>query len=213
MKFFLHGETVQAHLVIWELVTVRNEVVKVMFLHLSVCPHGGSASVHTGIPPRSRYPLEQTPPQSTHTPGTRHPPGPEAPWDQAPPCQDQAPPGPGTPQQTATVADGMHPTGMHSCLIEFLLPANEVCEGYVFTGVCLSTGGMHACPQGMNTPRSCIPLWYAHPLGTHTPRHAHTPRHTCPPRHTHPPNRYYEMWSISGWYTSYWDTFLFLIIE
>ena len=23
----------------------------------------------------------------------------------------------------------------------FLPPANEVCEGYVFTGVCLSTGG------------------------------------------------------------------------
>ena len=26
----------------------------------------------------------------------------------------------------------------------FLPPANEVCEGYVFTGVCLSTGGGHA---------------------------------------------------------------------
>ena len=24
---------------------------------------------------------------------------------------------------------------------KFLLPANEVCEGYVFTGVCLSMGG------------------------------------------------------------------------
>ena len=24
---------------------------------------------------------------------------------------------------------------------EYLPPANEVCEGYVFTGVCLSTGG------------------------------------------------------------------------
>ena len=28
--------------------------------------------------------------------------------------------------------------------VEFLPPANEVCEGYVFTGVCLSTGGMRA---------------------------------------------------------------------
>ena len=28
----------------------------------------------------------------------------------------------------------------------FLPPANEVCEGYVFTGVCLSTGGL--CPKG-----------------------------------------------------------------
>ena len=24
-----------------------------------------------------------------------------------------------------------------------LLPANKVCKGHVFTGVCLSTGGMH----------------------------------------------------------------------
>ena len=29
----------------------------------------------------------------------------------------------------------------------FLPPANEVCEGYVFTGVCLSTGG-HAWQKG-----------------------------------------------------------------
>ena len=28
----------------------------------------------------------------------------------------------------------------------FLTPANEVCEGYVFTGVCLSTGGGCAIP-------------------------------------------------------------------
>ena len=33
----------------------------------------------------------------------------------------------------------------------FLPPANEVCEGYVFTGVCLSTGGggMHGCSGGV----------------------------------------------------------------
>ena len=30
----------------------------------------------------------------------------------------------------------------------FLPPANEVCEGYVFTGVCLSTGGVHGCGWG-----------------------------------------------------------------
>ena len=30
---------------------------------------------------------------------------------------------------------------------ELLPPANKVCEGYVFTGVCLSTGG-HACFRG-----------------------------------------------------------------
>ena len=33
----------------------------------------------------------------------------------------------------------------------FLPPANEVCEGYVFTGVCLSTGGggMHGDGGGV----------------------------------------------------------------
>ena len=39
----------------------------------------------------------------------------------------------------------------HNCLHSFLPPTNEVCEGYVFTGVCLSTGGgggMHGCSQG-----------------------------------------------------------------
>ena len=30
----------------------------------------------------------------------------------------------------------------------FLPPANEVCEGYVFTGVCLSTPGVCACFGG-----------------------------------------------------------------
>ena len=50
------------------LITVRNEVAKVMFLHLSVCPQGGSASVHAGIPPPgadspgTRPPKEKTPP-------------------------------------------------------------------------------------------------------------------------------------------------------
>ena len=40
----------------WNIFTVHNEVAKVMFLHLSVCPQGGSASVHAGIPPGSRHP-------------------------------------------------------------------------------------------------------------------------------------------------------------
>ena len=31
--------------------------------------------------------------------------------------------------------------GLGFCLSTYLPPANEVCEGYVFTGVCLSTGG------------------------------------------------------------------------
>ena len=33
-----------------------------------------------------------------------------------------------------------------------LPPANEVCKGYVFTGVCLSTGGGGLCPEGRLCP-------------------------------------------------------------
>ena len=32
--------------------------------------------------------------------------------------------------------------------MSLLPPANEVCKGYVFTGVCLSTGGLSLCPGG-----------------------------------------------------------------
>ena len=60
---------------------------------LLFCSHGGSASVHAGIPPRGQAPLG--PP---HPPRTRHPPGPGTPWDQTPwhqtPQPDQAPPPP-----------------------------------------------------------------------------------------------------------------------
>ena len=53
------------------IITIRNEVAKVMFYTcLSFCPTGGSASVHAGIPPppmsrppRSRPPLSRPPPK------------------------------------------------------------------------------------------------------------------------------------------------------
>ena len=67
-------------------------------------------------PPLEQAPPDQAPPWSRHprdqaTPlGTRHPLGPDTPGT-------RHPPGPGTPQQTATIADGTHPTGMHSCYI------------------------------------------------------------------------------------------------
>ena len=70
--------------------TVRNEVAKVMFLQLSVCPQWGSASVQVGIP--IPPPGPGTPLRTRHPSRTRHP-----------------------PQETATAADGTHPTGMHSC--------------------------------------------------------------------------------------------------
>ena len=62
-------------------------------------------------------PQEQTLPQRSRPPGSRNPPG-------SRPLREQTPPGTDTPLgadtppswQTATAADGMHPTGMHSCL-------------------------------------------------------------------------------------------------
>ena len=74
--------------------TVRNEVAKVMFLHLSVCPQGGSPSVHAGIPP---------PPP---------PPGPDTPRDQTRHLQEQPPQGACT---TIPQDQTRHPTVMHSC--------------------------------------------------------------------------------------------------
>ena len=111
-------------------ITVRNEVAKVMFLHLCQsfcyrgegglpqCMLGYNPPEQTPPPeqasPGSRHPLEQAPPMSRHPselapPWSRHPP------EQAPPWS-RHPPGPDTPSQTATAADGTHPTGMHSCL-------------------------------------------------------------------------------------------------
>ena len=44
--------------------------------------------------------------------------------------------------------------------LRYLPPANKVCEGYVFTGVCLSMGGMHGgghvWPGGMHGRGMCM---------------------------------------------------------
>ena len=74
---------------------------KVMFLHLSASHSvdGGevSTSVHAGMhTPLGRHPLLADTALGRHPPG-RHP-----------------------PQQTASEADGTHPTGMLSCLLTFL---------------------------------------------------------------------------------------------
>ena len=76
--------------------TVRNEVAKVMFLHVCVCPQGGE---YLGrYPPGTRY----TPPGTRYTPrGTRY-----TPWDQVHPPTRYTPLvhslGPGSPPR-ATV--------------------------------------------------------------------------------------------------------------
>ena len=59
---------------------------------------GGVCLVHAGIPP----------PGSRQPPRSRHPPGADTPLEQTPPHQQTSP------GETATAADGTHPTGMHS---------------------------------------------------------------------------------------------------
>ena len=84
--------------------TVRNSSCgKVMFSQVSVCPQGGG-KVYTALAGRPL--LEVRHPLGRHPLAGRHPPG----W-QTPPGQADTPL-----QQTATAADGTHPTGMHSCL-------------------------------------------------------------------------------------------------
>ena len=52
--------------------------------------------------------------------------------------------------------------------IQFLPPANEVCEGYVFTGVCLSTGGSASGPGVCGRhPLADTPFWQTPPFGRH----------------------------------------------
>ena len=85
----------------------------------------------------------------------------------------------------------------HPLQSPFLPSANEVCEGYVFTDVCLSTagGGRHppgrytpsgrytpweGTPPGKVHPRASTPPGQVHPLGRYTPL-AGTPRAGTPP--------------------------------
>ena len=80
---------------------------KVMFSQASVTPSPGQPPPGQA-PPLDRHPPGQTPPRQTPWADTprQTPPGPTP-----PPKVDQPP----SPPETATAADGMHPTGIHSC--------------------------------------------------------------------------------------------------
>ena len=71
-------------------------------------------------------------------------------------------------------------------------------------------------PLGRYTPKQVHPLGrYPHPspLGRYTPRLGrYTPRQVHPPGQVHPLPRSSACWEIratSGWYASYWNSFLF----
>ena len=73
-------------------------------------------SVHTGGGYLSQCILGYHTPMGADTPRGRHPPGSRYPPPEQTPPRSRHPPGAETPpEQTATAADGTHPTGMHSC--------------------------------------------------------------------------------------------------
>ena len=81
----------------------------------------------------------------------------------------------------------------------------EVCEGYVFTGVCLSTGipGVSQHAMGQTPPLRT--------RGRHPPRaDTHTPWEDTP-KQTSPCPVHARIQSTSRRYTSRWNAFLFLI--
>ena len=97
-----------------------------------------------------------------------------------------------------------------------LPPAKEVCEGYVFTHVCLSTGGEYVSrylPGQVHPPSRYTPEHVHPPAGT-PPGQAHPPRQVpnrqvhpplvrythragTPPGQVHHPDRYTTPWQVS----------------
>ena len=123
-------------------ITVRNSSCeKVMFSQVSVCPQGGGVHPQAHIP-LGRHPQADTPPgrptcadtppgqtclpRQADTPLWADIPRADTPLGRCPPPDRQALPWADTPlgrypplgrhpSEMATAADGMHPTGMHSC--------------------------------------------------------------------------------------------------
>ena len=116
---------------------------------------------------------------------------------------------------------------IEGCFIQAtsLPPANEVCDGYVFTGVCLSTGwwggdvpgggGGSMRGSGMHGGH----VWWGGMRG----RGAHAWQGGCVWQGAcvaggggvrvmyAPPGRYYGIRSMSGRYASYWNAFLLFL--
>ena len=76
----------------------------------------------------------------------------------------------------------------------FLPPANVVFEGYVFTGVCLSTGGGVLHPGGGSPSRGGSPSQGGFSIRGGSPSGGLSIRSMC------------------GQYASYWNAFLFNIL-
>ena len=89
---------------------------------------------------------------------------------------------------------------------EYLPPTNEVYEGYVFTGVCLSTWGVYALLHAGIHPSGQTSLG-RHPPWSDTPHGQTLPLGRPPPHAVHAGIR-----STSGRYPSHWNAFLSTIV-
>ena len=150
------------------LVTVRNKVAKVMFLHVCVCPQRG---VPGQVPPKDQV---HPPPGTRYTPLG---PGTPPPWDQVhlpgpgTPPQDQVhPPGlgtppsrPGTPPETRyTPQDQVHPPGTKYTPRTRYIPRDQVhppppADGYC-CGRYASYWNAFLCCQ-INLHHACF-IWF-----------------------------------------------------
>ena len=97
------------------------------------------------------------------------------------------------PPQMATVADGMHPTRMHSCLYNFYRPYPE--GGGMHPRAGLHPGGLHPEVAGRSAFRRGG--WADSPGSAYRGRRY---------------MRYYGIWSTSGQYESYRNAFLLIFI-
>ena len=105
----------------------------------------------------------------------------------------------GDPSWMATAAGGMHPTGMHSCLIYFITIHKQSCGKVMFLHLSMILG-RH--PPGKHLP--CRQPPGQTPL--HPQEDTHPPGKTPLGRHPPPPGDGY----CSRWYASYWNAFLLL---
>ena len=167
-------------------ITIRNEVAKVMFLRVSVCPQGGvPGQVHpwTRCTPQTRYTAcgtRYTPPDQVH------PPGPGTSWDQVHP------------------PDQVHPLGLGTPPWTRYTPQTRCTPGTRYTPLKPGTP-----PWNQVHPLDQVPPWDQ----VHHPQTRYTPwPGTDPPDQVHPPGTRYlgDGWCCI-WYTSYWNAFLFIV--
>ena len=107
----------------------------------------------------------------------------------------------------------------HCSCMALLPPANEICKGYVFTGVCLSTRGLSLCPGGSQSWGVSVHWSVSREIsvqGDLCPG-GFCPGGLCPGGSlsrgslskgvsvTETPHM-----AMSVWYTSYWNAFLFV---